>query len=157
MRDYGAALAETTNGTNHIRYLVGSQALRLTTDAPIGYILDKRSFRLENDLHFFLGPDEPFSGNLYSEIRHDGAVHPALLAALGARAGYAARMAGRRDPLRDHAQALPARGNRRDRRRADHLDPRGARHRSATGTTATAGSAIPVTRSRRSTGSARSM
>jgi len=69
MRDYGAALAETTNGTNHIRYLVGSQALRLTTDAPIGYVLDKRTFRIENDLHFFLGPDEPFSGNLYSEMR----------------------------------------------------------------------------------------
>src|SRR3569833_2745115 len=69
MRDYGAALAETTNGTNHIRYLVGSQALRLTTDAPVGYVLEKRSFRVENDLHFFLGPDEPFSGNLYSEMR----------------------------------------------------------------------------------------
>lgn len=69
MRDYGTAVAETTSGTNHIRYLVGSQALRLTTDAPIGYVLEKRSFRLENELHFFLGPDEPFNGNLYSELR----------------------------------------------------------------------------------------
>ena len=39
--NYGAALAETTNGTNHIRYLVGGQALRLSTDAPVGYILEE--------------------------------------------------------------------------------------------------------------------
>ena len=69
MRDYGAALAETTHGTNHIRYLVGPPALRLSTDAPVGYILEQRVFRVEEDLHFFLGPDEPFAGNLREEIR----------------------------------------------------------------------------------------
>lgn len=69
MRDYGAALAETTHGTNHIRYLIGPQALRLSTDAPVGYILEGRPFRLEQDMHFFLGPDEPFSANLREEIR----------------------------------------------------------------------------------------
>ena len=69
MRDYGTALAETTHGTNHIRYLLGEGAMRLSTDAPVGYILERRSFRLESDLHFFLGPDEPFSGNIRSELR----------------------------------------------------------------------------------------
>jgi len=69
MRDYGAAIAETTHGTNHIRYLIGPQALRLSTDAPVGYILEQRTFRVEEDLHFFLGPDEPFTGNLREEIR----------------------------------------------------------------------------------------
>lgn len=69
MRDYGAALAETTHGTNHIRYLIGPQALRLSTDAPVGYILEGRPFRLEQDMHFFLGPDEPFSANLREGIR----------------------------------------------------------------------------------------
>ncbi|QDH35235.1 glycoside hydrolase family 15 protein [Porphyrobacter sp. YT40] len=69
MRDYGAAPAETTRGTNHIRYLMGRETLRLTTDAPVGFILDGRSFRVEEDLHFFLGPDEPFQGNLREEIR----------------------------------------------------------------------------------------
>ncbi len=69
LRDYGASLAETTHGTNHIRYLTGPQALRLSTDAPVGYILEERAFRLEGDLHFFLGPDEPFMGNLREEIR----------------------------------------------------------------------------------------
>lgn len=69
MRDYGAQPSETTNGTNHIRYLVGPQALRLSTDAPVGYILEGRCYRVESDQHFFLGPDEPFTGNVRAELR----------------------------------------------------------------------------------------
>ncbi len=69
MTNYGERLAETTHGTNHIRYLVGAQALRLSTDAPVGYILEGRSYRVESDQHFFLGPDEPFVGNIRSEAR----------------------------------------------------------------------------------------
>jgi GH15 family glucan-1,4-alpha-glucosidase len=62
--DWGAAAAERTSGTNHIRYLLKPQPLRLTTDAPIIHLLEGRSFRIEKDLHFFLGPDEPFVGNV---------------------------------------------------------------------------------------------
>ncbi len=69
MRGYGAEPAETTSGTNHIRYLVGDQAMRLSTDAPVGYILEQRPYRVESDQHFFLGPDEPFVGNLRAELR----------------------------------------------------------------------------------------
>ncbi|GMN12356.1 glycoside hydrolase family 15 protein [Altererythrobacter sp. MTPC7] len=69
LRNYGAQVAETTSGTNHVRYLTGQQALRLSTDAPVGYVMEQRSFRLEEDTHFFLGPDEPFMGNLREEIR----------------------------------------------------------------------------------------
>ncbi len=69
MKNYGAEVAETTNGTNHIRYLTKGQALRLSTDAAVGYILDKRTFRIEEDTHFFLGPDEPFNGNLREQVR----------------------------------------------------------------------------------------
>ena len=69
MRDYGASVAETTSGTNHIRFLVGGQPIRLSTDAPVGYLLERRTFRVECDYHFFLGPDEPFSGNIRSETR----------------------------------------------------------------------------------------
>lgn len=69
MKNYGAQLADTTCGTNHIRYLVGQQGLRLSTDAPVGYIAEGRTFRIERDTHFFLGPDEPFTGNLREEIR----------------------------------------------------------------------------------------
>jgi GH15 family glucan-1,4-alpha-glucosidase len=69
MRGYGREPAETTSGTNHIRYLVGEQAMRLSTDAPIGYLIENRAYRVESDQHFFLGPDEPFSGNLRAELR----------------------------------------------------------------------------------------
>ena len=70
MRGYGSELAATTHGTNHIRYLIGDQALRLSTDAPVGYLLEGRCYRVESDQHFFLGPDEPFSGNLRAEVRY---------------------------------------------------------------------------------------
>lgn len=68
-RNYGAGLADTTHGTNHIRYLAGENTLRLSTDAPIGYIEEGRTFRIEEDTHFFLGPDEPFVGNLRENVR----------------------------------------------------------------------------------------
>lgn len=69
MCDYGSRMADTTYGTNHIRYLTTGQALRLSTDAPVGYVLDSRIYRVESDQHFFLGPDEPFNGNIRSEAR----------------------------------------------------------------------------------------
>jgi GH15 family glucan-1,4-alpha-glucosidase len=61
---WGARSAARTNGTNHIRFLTEPQPLRLTTDAPIIHLLERRSFRLEESLHFFLGPDEPFVGHV---------------------------------------------------------------------------------------------
>jgi GH15 family glucan-1,4-alpha-glucosidase len=62
--NWGAKEAERTSGSNHIRFLLKPQPLRLTTDAPVSHLLEERSFRLEKPLHFFLGPDEPFSGNI---------------------------------------------------------------------------------------------
>ena len=53
---WGARDAERTSGTNHIRFLLDPQPLRLTTDAPVIHLLEGRSFRLEESLHFFLGP-----------------------------------------------------------------------------------------------------
>ena len=61
---WGSQDAEQTSGSNHIRYLLKPQPLRLTTDAPVSHILDGRCFRLEKAQHFFLGPDEPFTGNV---------------------------------------------------------------------------------------------
>ncbi|MEJ2458692.1 MAG: glycoside hydrolase family 15 protein [Novosphingobium sp.] len=68
MSGYGTELAQITHGSNHIRYLVERNTLRLTTDAPVGYVLDERFFRVERSLHFFLGPDEPFGGNVEREL-----------------------------------------------------------------------------------------
>jgi pentatricopeptide repeat protein len=59
-RNWGAEDAKHTRGSNHIRYLLSEETLRLTTNAPVGWITDERLFRVERPLHFFLGPDESF-------------------------------------------------------------------------------------------------
>lgn len=67
-RSWGDPDIARTNGTNHVRYLLGANTLRLSTDAPVGHILEERPFRIERAHHFFLGPDEPFVGNIGSEV-----------------------------------------------------------------------------------------
>ena len=64
MVDYGAAPATTTNGSNHIRYVGGETTLRLTTDGPVSHVLEERTFRLEESITLFLGPDEGFGNDL---------------------------------------------------------------------------------------------
>jgi len=58
--DWGARRAQTTSGSNHIRYLCTDLVFRLTTDCPVSHILTERVFRLERTLSFFLGPDEGY-------------------------------------------------------------------------------------------------
>ncbi len=55
---YGAHRPETTRGSNHIRYVMAEYTLRLTTDAPVSYVLDEVPFILERPLTLVLGPDE---------------------------------------------------------------------------------------------------
>ena len=50
--------AEVTRGSNHVRYVGSDLAVRLTTDAPLGYVLDESWFYLEEPITLFLGPDE---------------------------------------------------------------------------------------------------
>jgi len=63
-QDWGAADPVKTHGSNHIRYMLSDTTLRLTTSAPIGWIETERLFRVERPLHFFLGPDESFIGDV---------------------------------------------------------------------------------------------
>lgn len=69
-KNWGDPDVARTHGTNHIRYLIGPQPLRLSTDAPTGHLLEECAFRIERSHHFFLGPDEPFVGNIGHEISH---------------------------------------------------------------------------------------
>jgi len=62
--DWGAKDPDHTRGTNHIRYLLDTMTLRLTTTAPVDWIKDERLFRVEQPLHFYLGPDESFADDL---------------------------------------------------------------------------------------------
>ncbi len=58
LANYGAEVPERTQGSNHIRYVGHGLTLRLTTDAPLSYIVQETSFTLDGPLHFLLGPDE---------------------------------------------------------------------------------------------------
>jgi len=66
---WGGRAPERTSGSNHIRYLADGAPMRLTTNAPVGHLLAERWFRLEDELVFFLGPDEPFDGDLRVTVR----------------------------------------------------------------------------------------
>jgi GH15 family glucan-1,4-alpha-glucosidase len=62
--NWGADDPARTRGSNHLRFLLAEQTMRLTTTAPVGWIENERLFRVERPLHFFLGPDESFSDDL---------------------------------------------------------------------------------------------
>ena len=61
---WGARLAETTHGSNHIRYLCSDMTMRLSTDGPVSHILEERTFRLEQPIAMFLGADEGFNADI---------------------------------------------------------------------------------------------
>ncbi|MBB5718691.1 GH15 family glucan-1,4-alpha-glucosidase [Stakelama sediminis] len=67
-RGWGDPTVRQTNGSNHIRYLLDGLQLRLTTNAPVGLVQEERVFRVEKPLHFFLGPDESFAGNIATSV-----------------------------------------------------------------------------------------
>ncbi|MET0371152.1 MAG: glycoside hydrolase family 15 protein [Sphingobium sp.] len=65
---WNAERVPVSYGSNHIRFVLSYMAMRISTDAPIGLIAQESWFRLEHDLHFFMGPDESFSDALRPEI-----------------------------------------------------------------------------------------
>ncbi|MFA7584808.1 MAG: glycoside hydrolase family 15 protein [Novosphingobium sp.] len=62
--NWGNPCGLRVGGSNHLRYLSGALTMRLTTTAPVGLVAEERAFRLEQPLHFFLGPDESFVGDV---------------------------------------------------------------------------------------------
>ncbi|MFD1331513.1 glycoside hydrolase family 15 protein [Methylopila musalis] len=56
--DYGATTPDTTRGSNHLRYLVDGAVTRLTTDAPVAFIVQETPFLVDRPYAFILGPDE---------------------------------------------------------------------------------------------------
>ena len=66
--NWGHPCREQIGASNHIRFALDTMTLRLTTSAATGMIEEERVFRVEHPLHFFLGPDESFSGNLAATV-----------------------------------------------------------------------------------------
>jgi GH15 family glucan-1,4-alpha-glucosidase len=48
-------------GVSHIRFPNEEFDFRVTTDAPVSYIMDEREFVLDREINFILGPDESLS------------------------------------------------------------------------------------------------
>ena len=66
---YGAERPDITRGTNHIRYVMSEQVLRLTTNAPVSYILEEVPFVLEMPVDLILGPDESLRDSVIETAR----------------------------------------------------------------------------------------
>lgn len=59
--DWGQVAPAITQGSHHIRYTGPDQVLRLTTTAPISYVLREQAFVLQDTISLLLGPDESLS------------------------------------------------------------------------------------------------
>src|SRR5271165_5282616 len=58
--NYGRPTTNVVAGSNHARYVGGAQVLRLTTDAPLSYIVNEITFPLTRPVNLIFGQDEPF-------------------------------------------------------------------------------------------------
>jgi len=62
---YGARAFERQLGSHHVRFLDPTQALRVTTDAPVSYLTEDRIFVLDRRLDLVLSEDETLGGSVH--------------------------------------------------------------------------------------------
>jgi GH15 family glucan-1,4-alpha-glucosidase len=67
--DWGRQSPTLTQGSHHIRYVGASQTLRLTSDAPLSYVLAETFFVVDRQMNFILGPDETLLGGIEETAR----------------------------------------------------------------------------------------
>ncbi len=67
--NYGRPTANAVVGSNHIRYVGGPHVVRLTSDAPLSYIVNEITFPLTQPVNLVLGQDEPFLTAIDSTCR----------------------------------------------------------------------------------------
>ena len=68
--DWGRTTLARARGSNHLRFIGPDLTIRLTTDAPITYILDETAFTLSGTINLLLGTDEPLEGGVDETARH---------------------------------------------------------------------------------------
>jgi GH15 family glucan-1,4-alpha-glucosidase len=56
--EWGAAVPPMTRGSHHLRFVGPTMTLRLTTDAPLDYVVAETPFIVDVPMDFILGPDE---------------------------------------------------------------------------------------------------
>ena len=67
--DWGGTTPARTRGSNHLRFIGPGQTIRLTTDAPITYVLDETTFTLNGPISLLLGTDETLEGGVEESAR----------------------------------------------------------------------------------------
>jgi len=67
--NYGRPIDEVSAGSHHIRYIGGGGVMRLTTDAPISYIIAETSFPLSRTLNLVFGQDDPLRSGIDEQCR----------------------------------------------------------------------------------------
>lgn len=58
---WGERAIRPVRGVNHVSFLDGDTAFRVTTDAPVSFVLAGTPFNLDRDISFILSADEPLS------------------------------------------------------------------------------------------------
>jgi GH15 family glucan-1,4-alpha-glucosidase len=66
---WGSDRPSSTRGSNHLRFVLPEQTLRLTTDAPLVYVVDETWFSLHTPVSLLLGPDETLGGGIEETAR----------------------------------------------------------------------------------------
>ena len=66
--NWGEGPAPRRAGSSHISYQGSDMTVRLTTSGSVSALLEERVFRLEEPLAFYLGPDEPFEGEVLAGV-----------------------------------------------------------------------------------------
>lgn len=62
--NYGARRPDVTRGSHHVRYFHAGQAVRLTTDMPVTYVLDATRHLLDRPINLVFGVDETIERNI---------------------------------------------------------------------------------------------
>jgi len=67
--NYGATEPELTRGSNHVRYVHATQTLRLTSDMPLTYVIDRTPYLLDRPANLIFGVDETLGSGIDETVR----------------------------------------------------------------------------------------
>jgi GH15 family glucan-1,4-alpha-glucosidase len=67
--DWGRLQPTVTQGGHHVRYVGPRLTLRITSDAPLNYVLAQTFFVVDRQMNFILGPDETLQGGIEETAR----------------------------------------------------------------------------------------
>ncbi len=56
--NWGRTVPQTSRGSSHVRFIGDDMTLRMTTDAPLTYVMANTPFLVTQGMNFILGPDE---------------------------------------------------------------------------------------------------